>query len=169
MHEQFDGHLHAHVLRDQDDRLREIRHFQEYWESEQGSPLAAAIGYLHAMASEYEVPTGELDNLALQATHLDPRPQPVESAWLYGLLADNEHKLIAQLNCRNTHSQALTPTSTILAKLFRLEIPLSQDIHPKCSCAGFALAFGISLEACVLQHKLRQQINGPRSCSGTDP
>jgi hypothetical protein len=78
MPEQFDQRLNAHVLRDQDNRLRSINHSQEYWESEEGSPLAAAIEYLRAMGSEFEVPGGELDNLAVRATHLDPRPQGVE-------------------------------------------------------------------------------------------
>jgi hypothetical protein len=78
MQEQYDARLKAHVVRDQDNRLRAIRHSQEYWDSEEGSPLAAAIEYLRALASEYEVPSGGLDNLAVRATHLDPRPQGVE-------------------------------------------------------------------------------------------
>jgi hypothetical protein len=78
MHEQFEASLRAHVLRDQDDHLRAINHSQEYWESEEGSPLAAAIAYLRAMAPAYELPTGELDTLPARATHLDPRPQGVQ-------------------------------------------------------------------------------------------
>ena len=78
MREQFDGRLNAHILRDQDNRLRSVTHSAEYWESEEGSPLAAAVDYLRSMGSDYEVPTGELDNLALPVTHLDPRPQGVE-------------------------------------------------------------------------------------------
>ncbi|TWF76646.1 hypothetical protein FHX44_112541 [Pseudonocardia hierapolitana] len=78
MQEQFDAGLKAHVIRDQDNRLRAIRHSQEYWESDEGSPLAAAIAYLRAMASAYEVPGGELDNLPVRATHLDPRTQGIE-------------------------------------------------------------------------------------------
>src|SRR6476660_3792045 len=78
MPEQFDARLNAHILRDQDNRLRSVTHSAEYWESEEGSPLAAAVGYLRWMGSDYEVPGGELDNLALPVTHLDPRPQGVE-------------------------------------------------------------------------------------------
>ena len=78
MPEQFDARLTAHILRDQDNRLRSITHSAEYWESEEGSPLAAAVDYLRSMGSDYEVPSGELDNLAVPVTHLDPRPQGVE-------------------------------------------------------------------------------------------
>src|SRR5215207_7282022 len=78
MQEQFDSSLKAHVLRDQDGRIRAIRHSQEYWESEEGSPLAAAIAYLQALATAYEVPSGELDHPQLPVTHLDPKPQGVE-------------------------------------------------------------------------------------------
>lgn len=78
MQERFDTELKAHVLRDQDDRLRSIRHSQEYWESEEGSPLAAAVAYVREIADAYEVPSGELDNVQAQATHLDPVPQGVE-------------------------------------------------------------------------------------------
>lgn len=78
MREQFDAGLKAHVLRDQDNRLRAIRHSQEYWESEEGSPLAAAIAYVREMAAAYEVPSSELDNLQVRAAHLDPKPQGVE-------------------------------------------------------------------------------------------
>src|SRR5215203_1992666 len=78
MSEQFDPRLNAHILRDQNNRLRSINHSPEYWESEEGSPLAAAIEYLRAGGSDYEVPGRELDSLAVPGTHLDPRPQGVE-------------------------------------------------------------------------------------------
>ncbi|MFE2124539.1 hypothetical protein ACFW9U_28300 [Rhodococcus aetherivorans] len=78
MQEFYDARLKAHVLRDDANRLREIRHSQEYWESAEGNPLAAAIDYVRAIASAYEVPTSELDNLRVRATHLDPREQDVK-------------------------------------------------------------------------------------------
>lgn len=78
MQEQFDLGLKAHVLRDEDNRVRAIRHSQEYWESDEGSPLAAAIAYARELAGAYELPSGELDHLQLRATHLDPKPQGVE-------------------------------------------------------------------------------------------
>jgi hypothetical protein len=78
MQEHFDEGLKADVLRDQSNRVRAIRHSQEYWESEEGSPLGAAIAYVREMAGAYEVPSSELDNLQAQATHLDPKPQDVK-------------------------------------------------------------------------------------------
>src|SRR4051794_20819734 len=87
MQEQFDSSLKAHVLRDEDDRIRAIRHSQEYWESEQGSPLAAAVAYAREMASVYEIAAAEWDNAQVPVTHLDPRPQGVE----YRLEAQREN------------------------------------------------------------------------------
>lgn len=78
MQEHFDEGLKADVLRDQSNRVRAIRHSQEYWESEEGSPLGAAIAYVREMAGAYEVPSSELDNLQARAAHLDPKPQDVE-------------------------------------------------------------------------------------------
>src|SRR5665811_2144407 len=78
MQENFEPTLRAHVLRDDNGRARSIRHTQEHWASEQGSPAEAALDYVREMAGVYEVPNTELANLHVHATHLDPRPLGVE-------------------------------------------------------------------------------------------
>ena len=78
MQETFEPTLRAHVLRDDNGRARSIRHTQEHWASEQGSPAEAALDYVREMAGVYEVPNTELANLHVHATHLDPRPLGME-------------------------------------------------------------------------------------------
>lgn len=78
MHEGFDPGLRAQVVRDDTGRVRAIHHAQEFWASEEGSPLAAAIDYLHQMASVYEVPSTEFASLHVRATHVDPEERGVE-------------------------------------------------------------------------------------------
>lgn len=78
MQEIFDPSLRAHLVRDDDGRVRSIRHSQEYWSAEQGSPSEAAFAYVREMAGVYELPTAGLANLHLRATHLEPKPQEVE-------------------------------------------------------------------------------------------
>jgi hypothetical protein len=78
MDERFDSGLGAHVVRDDTGRVREIRHTQEFWASEEGSPLATAIAYLREMAAVYEVPPAELASLHVRATHMDPEQRGVE-------------------------------------------------------------------------------------------
>lgn len=78
MNEEFDPGLRAQVVRDDAGRVRAIHHAQEFWASEEGSPLAAAIGYVRQMASVYEVPPTELASLHVRATHVDPEERGIE-------------------------------------------------------------------------------------------
>ncbi|MGI8666868.1 MAG: hypothetical protein ACR2N4_12680 [Jatrophihabitans sp.] len=78
MNEDFEPALGAHVTRDDHGRARAIRHTQEYWAAEAGSPVQAAVDYVRAIATTYEIAEGDLTNLHVDATHLDPREQGVE-------------------------------------------------------------------------------------------
>jgi len=78
MREQFDVELGAYVVRDDEDRVRSIRHSQEYREMGESSPFDAALAYLREMSPTYQVPDEELANLQATADHLDPRPGGVE-------------------------------------------------------------------------------------------
>ncbi|MFT3798077.1 hypothetical protein [Microbacterium sp.] len=78
MDEIYDPRLAAHVERDDAGRVRSIRHSQEHWVSEEGGAVEAAIAYVRALSADFEAPPGELAQLHVPATHLDPRPAPVE-------------------------------------------------------------------------------------------
>ena len=78
MNEEFDAALGAHVRRDDAGRVRSIRHTQEFYASEEGSPLVAAIAYVRDLAGTYELGSAELASLHVRATHLDPEERGVE-------------------------------------------------------------------------------------------
>lgn len=78
MDEVYEPGLAAHVERDDRGRARGIRHSQEYWVAEEGSPVEAAMAYLRAVGDEFEASPAELRQLHVPATHLDPRPADVE-------------------------------------------------------------------------------------------
>jgi hypothetical protein len=75
MQETYRPELKAHVLLDNDRRVRAIRHTQEYWESPAGGGLATAVAYLREMAGVYELPSRALDQLETRVSFLDPREQ----------------------------------------------------------------------------------------------
>lgn len=78
MKESYRPDLKAHVLIDAANRVRAIRHTQEYWESPAGGGLATAIAYLHQFASVYDIPTKKLDRLETKVNFLEPREQGEE-------------------------------------------------------------------------------------------
>src|SRR5215207_9499297 len=78
MHETFDPSLKAQVTQDDAGRVRAIRHPDEFAESDQDNPLAAAIDYVRQVAGMFDVGEEQLDNIHVQATHLDPAEQGVE-------------------------------------------------------------------------------------------
>jgi len=78
MKESYRSDLRAHVLTDEADRVRAIRHSQEYWESPTGGGLATAVAYLRHFAGVYEIPTSMLDRLETRVNFLDPREQADE-------------------------------------------------------------------------------------------
>jgi hypothetical protein len=78
MQETYRPDLQAHVLLDNDRRVRAIRHTQQYWESPKGGGLATAVAYLREMAGVYELPSRALDQLETRVNFLDPREQGVQ-------------------------------------------------------------------------------------------
>jgi hypothetical protein len=74
----YDPSLKAHVTIDNDNKVRHIRHSQEYWESEENVPRVSAEGYLNEVAGAYEIPQEQLQNLHKKVSFYDPREQGVE-------------------------------------------------------------------------------------------
>jgi len=75
MQESYRPELKAHILTDLSNRVREIRHSQEYWESPVGGGLMTAIRYLRDFAHIYEIPTTQLNRLENKVSFLDPQEQ----------------------------------------------------------------------------------------------
>ena len=71
----YDFSLKAHVSRDDGEKVRHIRHSQEYWLAEETAPRRAAAEYLQAVAETLEIPRGELSALHSPAQDLVPREQ----------------------------------------------------------------------------------------------
>jgi hypothetical protein len=78
MKESYRPVLKAHVLTDDANRVRAIRHTGEYWESPIGGGLMTATAYLRGFASVYEIASAKLDRLESKVTFLDPREQGEE-------------------------------------------------------------------------------------------
>jgi hypothetical protein len=78
MKETYRPNLRAHVLTDATNRVRAIRHSQEYWESPTGGGLTTAVTYLREFAGVYEIQTKKLDRLETKVSFLDPREQEEE-------------------------------------------------------------------------------------------
>lgn len=74
----YDPNLKAHVTVDEGQKVRHIRHSQEYWPSEQDVPRSSASDYLNEMADTLQIPKEELQNLHKKVSFLDPREQGVE-------------------------------------------------------------------------------------------
>jgi len=70
--------LKAHVSRDDANRVRHIRHSQEFWASEDNIPRLSVQAYLHQWAGTLQIPSAQLGNLAKKVSFLDPREQGVE-------------------------------------------------------------------------------------------
>jgi zinc metalloprotease ZmpB len=78
MKESYRPDLKAHVLTDMANRVRAIRHTQQYWESPTGGGLMTAVAYLRHFASVYEIPTTKFNRLETKVSFLDPREQEEE-------------------------------------------------------------------------------------------
>lgn len=70
--------LKAHVSVDNENRVRQIRHSQEYWESEDSVPRVSAETYLNEWAETLQIPSEQLRNLSKKVSFYDPREQDVE-------------------------------------------------------------------------------------------
>jgi hypothetical protein len=78
MKEIYRPDLKAHVLTDAANRVRTIRHSQEYWESPTGGGLATATNYLRQFAQVFEIPSAKFNQLETKVNFLDPRQQAEE-------------------------------------------------------------------------------------------
>lgn len=72
MKEFYRSDLKAHLSVDESNKVRAIRHSQEYLVSEQSSPLNAAIDYLNQHAGIYETPSTQFSHLSTKAEFLNP-------------------------------------------------------------------------------------------------
>ena len=70
--------LKAHVSLDEQNKVRHIRHSQEYWLSEQKAPRLSADDYLNEMAETLQIPKKELKNLHKEVSFLEPLRQGIE-------------------------------------------------------------------------------------------
>ena len=70
--------LKAHVSVDDEDKVRHIRHSQEYWPSEDDIPRVSAETYLNEWGKTLQIPKGQLQNLSKKVSFYDPREQGVE-------------------------------------------------------------------------------------------
>ena len=75
MKELYKPDLRAHVQLDDSNKIRAVRHSDEYWESPESNTKATAIAYLRAFADTYEIPTAKFDNLETKVSYMDPREQ----------------------------------------------------------------------------------------------
>ena len=96
MHETFDPSLKAQVTEDDAGRVRAIRHPDEFAESDQDNPLEAAIDYVRQVAGVFDVGEEQLDNIHVQATHLDPAEQGVEYLAKVGEVDGHEGEVLRQ-------------------------------------------------------------------------
>lgn len=75
MKELYKSDLRAYVLVDDANKVRSIRHSDEYWDSPEGGAQATAIAYLKSFADTYEIPTAKFDNLSTKVSYMDPQEQ----------------------------------------------------------------------------------------------
>jgi zinc metalloprotease ZmpB len=74
----YKPNLKAHVSVDDANKVRQIRHSQEYWESEDNIPSISAETYLNEWAETLQIPNEHLQNLTKNVSFYDPREQGVE-------------------------------------------------------------------------------------------
>jgi zinc metalloprotease ZmpB len=74
----YNSRLKAHISSDDGQKVRHIRHSQEYWLAEETAPLRAAGEYLRAMADALEIPHEQLSALHKPAQDLVPREQGIQ-------------------------------------------------------------------------------------------
>ena len=78
MKEIYRPDLKAHVSLDTADRVRTIRHSQEYWASPVGGGLPTALAYLRQFAGVYGIAPNRFERAGSKIGFLDPREQPEE-------------------------------------------------------------------------------------------
>jgi hypothetical protein len=74
----FNPSLKAHLSLDENQKVRHVRHSQEYWLSEENIPRLAASRYLNDVAETLQIPREQLRSLHKKAQYLSPSEQGVE-------------------------------------------------------------------------------------------
>ena len=74
----YNSSLKAQVTSDDDDKVRHIRHNQEFWESDENIPRSSAEGYLQEVAGTFGIPQEQLQGLNKRVSFYDPQEQGVE-------------------------------------------------------------------------------------------
>jgi hypothetical protein len=74
----FKPDLKAHVSVDNENKVRHLRHSQEYWLSEDNIPRVSAETYLVKWAETLQIPQEQLQNLNKKVSFYEPREQGVE-------------------------------------------------------------------------------------------
>jgi hypothetical protein len=78
MKESYRPDLKAHVSIDDDERVRAIRHSQEYWESPAGGGVATAAAYLREFAPVFDISPKRFERADVRVNFLEPRQQDEE-------------------------------------------------------------------------------------------
>jgi hypothetical protein len=78
MHEVSDTKLNARLSLDDRDRVRQITHLEAPWQSDEKSPVTAAIEYLRQMAGVLGMQPAELENAHQELSFSDPMERGVE-------------------------------------------------------------------------------------------
>jgi zinc metalloprotease ZmpB len=74
----YDPALKANVTRDDDERVRQINHSDEYWDASEFAPKQGADAYVKEMSRLLNIREGELAHLQQSVSYWDPREQGVE-------------------------------------------------------------------------------------------
>src|SRR6266446_9600040 len=78
MHTRFDPKLRAQITRDADEQVRQINHFDQFWESDQPTARDTAAAYLNAFADTLDLPPAWLQNVKEPVSYVAPREQDVQ-------------------------------------------------------------------------------------------
>lgn len=78
MRQEFDSTLNARLTVDDADRVRGVLHAGELPERDDESPRAAAIAYVRELAPTLGLDEGELAEMHVPVSHLDPEDRPVQ-------------------------------------------------------------------------------------------
>jgi hypothetical protein len=78
MKENNDPTLNANITLDDSERVRQVNHVEQPWESTEQSPVMAAVDYLRRMTGVLSVSETELENPLQKVSFVDPKASGVE-------------------------------------------------------------------------------------------
>ena len=78
MRQEHNPTLKAQLSYDNDERVREINHVEQPWESGEASPVLAAVEYLRRMTGVLGVAEAEVGNPLEKVSFTEPKEQGVE-------------------------------------------------------------------------------------------